>query len=485
MRRTRPLTLLLLLVLAVPVYSEPARVTRADLARSFMRFEQMYRAHRPVGERRAEVNRAFDRATFAFFRGGLAKVAWELEEITAGLRPAGLNTRARRVADALRVKIEPPVLVAGEDAVPVARVSLARLVRPGKTLYVLRIRTSDHVQDLSLGALTEKPVVLPLKLENREPGTRTLAIVLPDGTEVEAGRWYVSEKNLDLQRLANSRKLDAVSTKVPALVDAVGIARERNTLLRMRPSSTRTVEILLNPIELAASLEVEVAAILAGKDPYFRRAGHLWRELRVGRLRIPLRIYAPPAVRKGLPLPVVVALHGAGADENIFPEGYGAGEIVRQADEHGFILASPATGPFIMSPRSLGALLDALELHFAIDRRRVHVIGHSMGAMATIALAQRHPDLIAAACAMSGGGIISSRGKMAPTLFVTGDLDPIIRPARVKAAYERARKAEHPVEFRLATGYGHTLLVGDLLPECIAWLLKHAPTTTEEKAEPR
>ena len=42
---------------------------------------------------------------------------------------------------------------------------------------------------------------------------------------------------------------------------------------------------------------------------------------------------------------VVIALHGAGADENVFPEAYGAGEIVRQAEAHGFVLErTPKTG---------------------------------------------------------------------------------------------------------------------------------------------
>jgi predicted esterase len=496
MLRLGLLGLVLLLGKPVPDVPRPERSPRAELALSYLRFERAYRAHPPAPEDRAEVNREFDRATFSFLMGGFGRVARDLDRLAARFRPAEAHAGAWRVAFALRVAIRPHVLAAGSDTVPVARIlTLYPVQRPGPgptpgssvlKRLVLRIAAPDHVQDFPFDLPRfRSPVEIPLKLENREPGMRTVLFVLPDGKTLEAGRWFVSGKDVDVLRAEYSRRLNRLSTDDPVLAEAIHIARHRNSLLRSRPRFHRSVELLVDPLDLAGQLDVEVAAILAGQDPYRRRPGHLWRVLSVGKLRIPLRTYAPRASEVGRPLPVVVALHGAGGDENLFPEGYGAGEIVRQAEEHGFVLASPETGQFLLSPKSLETLLDTLELHLAIDRKRVYLIGHSMGAMTTLVLAERHADLVAAACAIAGGDVAFSRGRRAPILYVSVDLDPIVPTARVRSAYERARKAGQPVEFRLASGYGHTLLVGDLLPECIAWLLKHGPKADAEKAGPR
>lgn len=42
-----------------------------------------------------------------------------------------------------------------------------------------------------------------------------------------------------------------------------------------------------------------------------------------------------------MPRPLLVVLHGAGGDENMFPEAYGAGIIKRIAEKHGLLVASP------------------------------------------------------------------------------------------------------------------------------------------------
>jgi pimeloyl-ACP methyl ester carboxylesterase len=304
-------------------------------------------------------------------------------------------------------------------------------------------------------------------------------VALSDGREVVVGRWFLTGRSPDEVREENDRALRSIDPGSPSLADAHAVLLERNALLRnVAGGSTR--DLVLDPVAVASEIRLGIAALREERDPYARRPGHLWRTLRVGNVRVPMRLYVPDAVRRNRPMPVVVALHGMGADENVFPEAYGAGEIVRQADRHGFILVSPATGPFMASRRSLGLLLDVLKLHLPVDESRVFLVGHSMGAMSAVAMAQSVPERLAAVAAIAGGGRIRPERSMAPTLFVAGEIDSIVPAARVRAAFDKATAAGYPVEYRLARDHGHTLIVGDRLPDVIAWLLARQRPAGEE-----
>ena len=102
--------------------------------------------------------------------------------------------------------------------------------------------------------------------------------------------------------------------------------------------------------------------------------------------------------------------------------------------------------------------------------------------MAATLFAQSEADRLAGVVALAGGGRVRTDRAMAPTLFLAGEIDPIVPASRVRSAYESAKAAGFPVEFRVAKNYGHTLLVGDHLPEAIAWLFerRRTPAKTEE-----
>jgi predicted esterase len=124
----------------------------------------------------------------------------------------------------------------------------------------------------------------------------------------------------------------------------------------------------------------------------------------------------------------------------------------------------------------LPALVEQLAEDYAIDPSRVYVLGHSLGAGATLGLARTHPDLVRAAAVIAGGGAGRVRGRadapnMPPVLLVSGGLDPLFAPARANAALESLRAVRNGAEHFPYPDEGHTLVVGESMTRVIDWLL--------------
>ncbi len=174
------------------------------------------------------------------------------------------------------------------------------------------------------------------------------------------------------------------------------------------------------------------------------------------------------------PLPVIVALHGAGGNEHMFVEAYGAGRLAALAEERGFVLVSPTTPAAAADPEALERILAFVETSHRVDRRRVHLLGHSMGAAAAWSMALRSPDRIASVACLAGvcgGGEAASGTGLPPLLVIAGGLDPIIPPARIGAAVQAAEGAGRRVEYRVEEAQGHTLIVGYVMDSVVDWLL--------------
>jgi predicted esterase len=201
-------------------------------------------------------------------------------------------------------------------------------------------------------------------------------------------------------------------------------------------------------------------------------------------MSIPVRVYAPKSIAdhqtSGKRMPLVIALHGAGGDENMFFEAYGAGRIKQLADAHDFIVVSPSTYFMIPNPQALSSIVQAMSDAYPIDPTRIYILGHSMGAMTAQGLLARQPRILAACALIAGGNAFANTPNIPPTLVYAGEIDPMFPMQRMVRIWQDATAAGLPVDLQVAKGFGHTLVVGEVLPEVIAWLLKHryeAPTT--------
>jgi predicted esterase len=287
------------------------------------------------------------------------------------------------------------------------------------------------------------------------------------------GTWDVARESPDTLRQRLAARLAGVDTTTHP--QAVAALRARLGNLVGTPNVEQSAQFLSDPASLGAALGREVDAIAAGRDPYAPSdARDLWRTIvGPGGRALPVRVIVPAGDRR-VRRPLVIALHGAGGDENMFPDAYGAGEVVRQAAARGAIVVSPATTVFQRDVAMLDSVLAVMRRSHVIDTSRVYLLGHSMGAAATYAAAAARADRIAASVLLNGAGRAPSPGtRVPPSLWIAGALDPVIPVSRTRPAAEAAVAAGAAVTYREHPTAGHTLGVGPMLAEAFEFLFAH------------
>lgn len=479
-------------------------------------------------------NRAIDKAAVEMF-GRNSAAAWaRLRAETAWLELGREPGPVRRAADAFRAVADPPVIVLEDGHGPVT-LTFTRLVDGGEgaggeevgVVLVGNDRFGQELNELRVGTVrlpSKAGESVTLEIERgliTEPGRRRILLDTGADGRTEVGAVQVSnlplserrERVLDeLKGLASPHKegeptdsplespVNWVEVGGRRLLIRTGspgespvnrvlsghtdprrieVARARASLLTDTPGFERSTDFLLDLNALAERVGVEGPPTIHFDDfwgVFF--VGGLPNE---GGVAVPVRVAQPavlrPTVGSEERRPLLIVLHGAGGDENMFFEGYGAGMLAHLASTRYMVVAAPLNSPLAAGPEVFDALVDQLAQDYTFDRRRVYVLGHSMGTGAATAWSRLRSDKIAAAVNIAG---IVSYGEggpgakpLPPTLVVIPELDGLIPPARMNAVADAAEKAGLPVTIRRVPDYGHALVVGRILPEAVDWLLQH------------
>jgi predicted esterase len=244
--------------------------------------------------------------------------------------------------------------------------------------------------------------------------------------------------------------------------------------------------------ELAAA-EAIAAAAKNGTDPFTGRAGDFERHylLEGANEVMPYRVYVPTAYAPSAPTPLVIALHGLGGTEDSFFDQYS--KLPPQlAEKHGFLLAAPLGfrvdgfyGSPIMSAGDIASrrraeysekdVLEVLALmraQYNVDPSRIYLIGHSMGAIGTWALAAKYPETWAALAPFAGIGspLAAERIKAIPQFVVHGDADATVNVNGSRLMVAALKKAGAPVIYVEVPGGGHNDVVVPNLPKAFEFL---------------
>lgn len=484
-----------LLAVAAPAAATATASPLAELAVSYERLERLVVRLDMSAEAIDTADEALESAAAMFFGRRMNEAAARLDR--AALTMLGLEDDP---AAAWLTSLEPRDAVPGTGEQVVLRPRAAVATPPRPTAEDLgRIRlllipdgpAAGPARPLDIRATGSIATAAPedgggtrVQLDRAAPdgAYRVLAELPGDGdSDADAdtprllplGRWTIARDSLDAER----RRLEGM-LRDAALPDSPALRRvqARLELLRDEPLPGNLTGRVIDRIALREQVRDEVADLLAGRDPHRNRTGDWWHRLEVGAARWPTRILVPESVRgpetpAAPPPPLLIALHGAGGNEHLFLDGHGGGRLAALAEQHGFIVASPPTTALALGG-DFARLLEVIEELHAFDRERVWLIGHSLGAMTSVALCGLEPDRIAAAALIAGGGpIIPPAGVAIPPLhYFPAERDRIIPPGRVRAAGERSRAAGVPTSITDARGVGHVLVVSVVLEDAVDWL---------------
>jgi predicted esterase len=232
---------------------------------------------------------------------------------------------------------------------------------------------------------------------------------------------------------------------------------------------------------LLSEAEQQLAAAREGK-PWFGpgQVGQFWLTLAGKGRGTRLRLLVPEPGGPENPQPLVIALHGAGGSENMWFDAYGAGLIVELCRQRGWYLAAPRLG--LLGGGDVGGLVDGLAARYPIDRQRVFVIGHSMGAARGLSLALAEPAKLRALALLGGGQRVRQAQRLSslPIFLAAGSRD--FARSGVEALHNALLEAKHPtLEFEITAGVEHLLVVPATLSRVFLWLDRFREVAPESK----
>lgn len=394
--------LVLSLVCTAAATSLAAQADRYELGLRLRAFERKLEATNDEARRKAAFVE-LDAAVQAFFGMNMAGVAEAVAKADAALDGKQPNDAAR-FCERLCLRL-PQRLVDSSLDVAAAELHLLRFRRdedvppmPPGARVVVRIGGAD--KDCASAPLGEFPLALPLDIDGIPEGDHTLAWrIEKDGVTLLA-----REQSISLAQKPDERLLALEAKDLgDGSIEAATLQSLQKALRGMR--KPKPEETILPGARLLQEAESLRAMLEQGKgDAYYQssRAGQFWLRVPTGKSSANVRMFVPESAAKADASTLVVALHGAGGSENLFFDGYGDGAIVKLCEQRGWILCAPRSSGF--AGQDLPALIEALAERYRVDRSRVLLIGHSMGAMQAVSQASAKPQAFAAVAALGGGG---------------------------------------------------------------------------------
>ena len=358
----------------------------------------------------------------------------------------------------------------------------------GKFEQVARdLRESPYAMDLDFSKIADGPQVLSVEVKD---GERSLGTV---------GLRMSLQKGLD----ARLRQIEAAVAAAPAEIrDDLQYPADY-----IRKINRGAVELgQFNVATEIAAAESIAAAAKSGKNPFVGRTGGFERHyvLDAAKEIMPYRVYIPTSYNGSKPYPLIVALHGLGANEDSFMDSY-AKTVPTLAEQRGYIVVAPLgfrvdgfygfSLPTDASPtdrrrvelseQDVMEVLKRARADYKIDESRIYLMGHSMGAIGTWAIAAKHPTIWAALAPFSGLGNPSTIAtfKHIPQIVVHGDADPTVNVSGSRTMVAEMKKLGVDHVYIEVPGGNHTDMVVPNIPKAFDFFdskRKSATPTTQQ-----
>lgn len=427
-------------------------------------------------EQRTEADRLLGEARKASTGGNFAEATRLLHRGMAVMQGAAWNATTEFAAS-LEARADHAIVRAGQPI----QLSVTPLYPPDSTAKL----TGSVYLMTETGAGGGTPIATKLTLDAAKLGA--LPITLPAGTA--AGNYFLETRLAPVDGEADPKARTAFTKRLPVRVAdlAVDLAAEAKRLddrlakaRKRHPLAEYTSELYaradrgeVNPHRYDFAQEFAAAhrvldAVDAGGHPFAGVKGDLRMAYRseVDNTLQPYRLYVPTNYDGQKALPLVVALHGMGGDENSIFDQYAKGQFKREAEKMGWLIVCPKgrESASMYMGKAQTDVLDVLadvQRQYKVDARRVYLMGHSMGGYGTWNLAMARPELFAALGPVAGGGNPGGMEKIKhiPQFVVHGDSDKTVPVGMSRVMVEAGKKVGATITYVEVPGGNHVDIV--------------------------
>jgi len=460
-------------------------ISRADLAVRLIETEACWEAHRESAEARLRATRPLSEGLTAFFSGRFDALARNLTLACVALRTEAPPTPEMLYAGSLGVRFP---RVVDKDSLDrkevVLRFQLFAFYEAEKPSAPLQLRWQ-------VLPLRERRPVAEGVLDAPEPGAAaTLLTRAPEGDyevrfELRQGEQSLRQWRQTFSVIANlSARLEALERAAESHDDANPV--ERMTVLNARDAlqnaqkgdSPETFYPLLRLLQLAEQI---AAGWEAGKSGWRAAPGDYWMATLHRERKIAFRLFIPKQFQPNRPIPLVVALHGAGGNEHLFFEGYGLGIVLKEAEKRGWAVIAPRAEAGLAH---IGGALEAAQQLLPIDPTRIYLMGHSMGGAHSFAAIAQFPDRFRAVAIFAGAGQPTQVPADLPILMTVGEQELGMLKNNIENAYRRLQGLNlKMLDYKKYDGCDHLMIVREAMPDAFAFF-DRAPVRTATPTSP-
>lgn len=455
--------LLGLLLVSAVVPCVRAQSERYELAARLKAFEAEWEKQTDKDARKRAL-KDLPQVTQQFFSLQFGKAAQTLDEARFALLSDQPPSDAVRWATSLYPEVKTRLVSGGEVEVSVKQFYKVKAEQPKDVRVAFWFKSTERT-DLKVEKLPVKhDVAVPLIY--KRPADLTLTMQVSADGKVLATR-TVGVSVFDDKPWEKDEKLKFGGTAPPLELPSV---LDRYTLLDSLASGT-VPESDVSAAKVYAEIRLLQNTFSATGKPYFTldRPGDHWLSIPTGekgKTITPCRLFVPEKLDAKKPVPLVVAMHGAGGSENMFFESYGAGRIVKLCKDRGWLLLSPRAGlGFGLTPAPpVVDIVDQLAKWYPVDEKRVFILGHSMGSSMAFDAVQKEPGKFAAVACLGGGGSVRKAEAVAdlPVFIGVGDKDFALKTAKALQANLEKAKAKN-VTFKEYPDVEHLVIVREAL----------------------
>lgn len=460
-------------------------LSRADLAVRLIETEACWEAHRESAEARLRATRPLSEGLTAFFSGRFDALARNLTQTCAALRSDAPITPEMLYAGSLGVRmphvIDQNALEQGEVALRCQMFAYYTAEKPESPLQ-LRWRVLRLGETRPIGEGT---------LDNPEAGAATTLLTrAPEGDYEVRFELLHGEQSLRQWRQTFSvvaqlqARLEALQRAAEAHDDAP--PTERLTVLNAhdvlqsarKGDSPETFYPLLRLLQLAEQI---AAGWEAGVSGWRAAPGDYWMATLHRERKVAFRLYVPKQFQPNRPIPLVIALHGAGGNEHLFFEGYGLGIVLQEAEKRGWAVIAPRAE---MGLAHIGGALEAAQQLLPIDPTRIYLMGHSMGGAHSFAAIAQFPDRFRAVAIFAGAGQPTQVPPDLPILMTVGEQEISMLKGNIENAYRRLQGQNlKTLDYKKYDGCDHLMIVREAMPDAFAFF-DRAPARASTLSKP-